>query len=148
MQKGDRIHVVTGQGAFLYLVTDVRRDGDVVPATPTAGQSQLTLVSTEGDVLRPTSTVYVDSTLLGNPAVAPPRPVVFVPPFEAPMASDPSALLPLVLWLLLLLATAGFVAWGVSRWGRWQTWVVGFPIALAAVWGACDSAALLLPNLM
>jgi sortase A len=148
LSKGDQIRVVTGQGKFIYTVQDVRRDGDPEPPTPAATASTLTLVTMEGDLLRPSSTVYVDAILSGDAAVAPPRAPVLVPSYEAPMASDTSALLPLVLWLLLLIAAAAFVIWGYLRWGRLQTWVVAAPIVLAAIWGASDSAALLLPNLM
>jgi sortase A len=148
LAKGDQFRVVTGQGKFTYTVQDVRRDGDPEPPAPAANISTMTLVTTEGDLLRPTSTVYVDAVLDGDAAIAPPRVPVLVPPYENPMASDSSALLPLVLWLLLLLAAAAFAVWGSLRWGRLQTWVVATPIALAAVWGASDCAALLLPNLM
>ena len=148
LAAGDRIDIVTGQGAFTYVVDGVRRDGDPVPLEVADGESRLTLVTAAGDPLRPSSTVYVDADLQGYAAVAPPRVPLLVPPFEAPMASDLSALLPLALWLLLLLAVAGFVAWGVTRWGRLQTWVVAAPLTLAAIWGASDAAALLLPNLM
>jgi sortase A len=148
LAAGDKIRIVTGQGSFLYVVRDVRRNGDPEPPPPSSTQSMLTLVSTEGDVLQPTTTVYVDAMLAGDVAVSPPRPLVFVPPFEAPMASDTSALLPLTLWMLMLLGVAAFAVWGATRWGKLQTWVVTFPLALMALWGVCDSAALLLPNLM
>jgi hypothetical protein len=148
LAKGDQIRVVTGQGRYSYTVLDVRREGDPVPPSLAETAASLTLVTTEGDLLRPASTVYVDAVLDGGPAIAPPRAPTFVPPYENPMASDTSALLPLVLWLLLLLAAAAFAVWGSLRWGRLQTWVVAAPVVLAALCGAGDSAALLLPNLM
>jgi sortase A len=148
LSTGDEIRVVTGQGKFTYTVQDVRRDGDPEPPAPSSTVSTLTLVTTEGDLLRPASTVYVDAVLKGDAAIAPPRAPLLVPPYEVAMASDTSALLPLVLWLMLLIGVAAFVVWGSLRWGRLQTWVVAAPIVLAAIWGASDSAALLLPNLM
>ena len=146
--KGDEFRVVTGQGKFTYTVQDVRRDGDPEPPAPDASVSTMTLITTEGTLLRPASTVYVDAVLDGSAAIAPPRAPTLVPSYEDPMASDTTQLLPLALWLLLLLAAAAFVVWGSLRWGRPQTWVVSVPIILAAVWGASDCAALLLPNLM
>lgn len=148
LTDSDTISVVTGQGEFTYRVAGVRRDGDPAPVAPAVDAGALTLVTTEGDLLRPAATVYVDATLMGDPAVAPPRSATIVPSYEAPMAADPTALLPLTLWLLLLVGVSVFVVWGVLRWGRLQTWVVAAPVLLAALWGAADSAALLLPNLM
>lgn len=148
LQPGQRIRVVTGQGAFVYQVEDVRHDGDPQPPALTGTQSRLVLVTAEGSFLQPSTTVYVDALLVRDPTVTPPRTPVYVAPFEAPMASDPSALLPLVLWLLGLLAAGSFVVWGSLRWGGPQTWLIGVPLVLATVWGCCDSVALLLPNLM
>ena len=148
LETGDPIRVVTGQGKFTYLVEDVRREGDPAPAALQAGQSRLVLITAEGNSLQPSSTVYVDALLQGDPTVTPPRPPVFMDPSELPMASDTSAMLNLVLWMLALVGVGCFVVWGVTRWGTSQTWVIGFPLALAALWGACDSAASLLPNLM
>lgn len=148
LRPGQRIHVVTGQGAFTYAIEDVRHDGDLAPAALEPDQSRLVLVSTEGSSLRPSSTLYVDALLVGAPTVTPPRAPVYLPAWELPMATDTSALLPLVLWLLVLIGAGVFSVWGVLRWGALQTWIIGFPVALAALWGSCDSAALLLPNLM
>lgn len=64
------------------------------------------------------------------------------------MGTDPSTLLPLALWLLVLIGAGMFAAWGLTHWGRSQTWLVTIPIVLVALWCAADSAAMLLPNLM
>jgi len=40
------------------------------------------------------------------------------------------------------------IAWAFERWGRWQTWLVGAPLVLAALWGVSETAVQLLPNLM
>ncbi len=145
---GDRVTIVTGQGSFRYKVDGVRHDGDPEPPAPVGNESRLLLVSTEGTFLRASTTVFVDATLDGSATVTPPHTITMVPPFEAPMASDTSALLPLALWLLVLVGVAAFVVWGVLRWGRHQTWLIAFPLAAAALWGASDAAALLLPNLV
>ncbi len=148
LRPGQRIRVVTGQGTFVYQVEDVRHDGDVAPPALGADQSRLVLVTMEGSLLQPSRTVYVDALLTSDPTVTPPRPAVLMAPFESPTASDSSALLPLVLWLLALICAGCFGVWASLNWGGPQTWLVGVPLVLAALWGACDSAALLLPNLM
>jgi hypothetical protein len=53
-----------------------------------------------------------------------------------------------VLWLQALLLAAVAAAWATARWGGPQTWLAGSPVVLAALWGASESAAQLLPNLM
>lgn len=148
LQPGEPIKVTTGQGSFIYKVEDVRGDGDPQPPTLGPTDGRLLLVTTDSGALGASSTVYVDARLVSQAAVTPPR---FAPPIagsENEMASDPAALLPLSLWLFLLVGVAAFTAWGVVRWGRAQTWVVAVPLFLATLWGASDSAAMLLPNLM
>jgi sortase A len=144
----DPLQVTTGQGVFTYQVEDVRGEGDPQPPALGANQSRLLLVSTDPGTLGALSTVYVDAILTSPAAVTPPRAVVFVSPYEAEMASDFGAYLALVLWLFALIGVGAFAAWGVTRWGKAQTWVIGVPLMLVALWGASDSAAMLLPNLM
>jgi hypothetical protein len=57
-------------------------------------------------------------------------------------------LTPLVLWLQVLVAAAVGATWAQARWGGAQTWLVGLPVLLLAVWEVADSAMQLLPNLM
>jgi sortase A len=38
--------------------------------------------------------------------------------------------------------------WSRVRWGRWQTWLLGGPLLLAALWGVSTTAIQLLPNLL
>ena len=64
------------------------------------------------------------------------------------MASDPSALLPLVLWLLVLVARRRVRRLGLGALGTTQTWLIAVTVLLVALWGASDIAAMLLPNLM
>lgn len=148
LRPGDRLQVTTGQGIFSYQVEDVRGDGDPQPPALGADESRLLLVTTDSATLGALSTVYVDALLVSPPAATPPRPLIVVPAYEDEMDSDPSALLPLSLWLLALLGSAAFAAWGVVRWSKSQTWVIALPLLLASLWGASDSAAMLLPNLM
>lgn len=149
LSPGDQIGVVTGQGRFDYEVEQVRTEGDLLPEPLDETGSRLVLVTTTGDPLRPGETVYVDALMTSDAAPSPAavRPP-FLPPYEYPLASDSSALLPLSLWILGLVGLVAGITWGLLRWGRWQTWTVAAPLVLAIWWGASDSAALLLPNLM
>ncbi len=151
LQAGDIVTVTTGQGTFTYQVDGVRRAGDPIPAPLAAGTSRLTLATSEGVSWRagcaPDRVVYVDSTLqvLTQPAPSG-RPAL--PASEKALAGDPGALVPLVLWLQLLLAVLIGAAWAQVRWGGAQTWLVGAPAVLAALWGASEAAVQLLPNLI
>lgn len=63
------------------------------------------------------------------------------------MGADPGALMPLVLWLQALALVVLGMAVTRFRWGRWQTWLIGGPLMVAALWGASAAASQLLPNL-
>ncbi|TCO58439.1 sortase domain-bontaining protein [Actinocrispum wychmicini] len=150
LQEGDEVTATTGQGRFTYRVDRVRRDGDPTPPVLPKGGGRLILVSAEGgDLTGPDRTVFVDSTLVGDSALAPAgRPRTQLPE-EAPLKSDRGALVELVLWLQALVLAAGLVAWARLRWGRWETWLVGLPVVVAATWQVYQAAAVaLLPNLL
>jgi sortase A len=153
LQPGDEIWAVTGQGRFLYRVTDVRRAGDPVPQQPAPGSSQLTLVTSESHGWRngwaPTQAVYVDA-VLAEPKTAAESPghVQAVPDEESSMHGDTSSLIATVFWLQALLLAAIGIVWAWRRWGAWQTWIVGTVVVIALLWGASDSAVQLLPNLI
>ena len=151
LQPGAAIAVTTGQGAFTYHVIRVRRPGDRYAVTPS--EATLQLVSAEGTGVRsgwaPDQLVFVDAILQqGTVQPAPPGRPASVPPVELAMRSDTSRLTTLVLWLQALLVAAVAVAWSWQRWGRWQTWLIGSPVVLAGLWGATETAATLLPNLV
>jgi len=151
MHIGDSISVTTGQGVFAYSVSGVRHAGDLIPPLA-AGGSRLTLVSSQSSGWRsgwaPESVVYVDATLNGQSQPDPGGRPRAVPPAEKLMArqSDPLTLMTILLWLQLLVVTAGLAAWAQARWGRLQVWLVGGPALLAGLWGLSDGAAALLPN--
>lgn len=148
VRQGAQIDVTTGEGTFHYLVDDVRRPGDPVPAAPASGGSRLTLISATGSALAPASTIYVDATLSGS--AQPAGTIAAADPAGAPFASDHSAgtlaLLALALELLGLAVAA--VVWGRHRWSTVAAWVAGCPFVLAALWLVSDIAARLLPNLI
>ncbi len=146
---GDVIMATTAQGVYRYVVEDVRRAGDPLPATLPAGGSQLTLItSTSGGWRSAWSagrTVYVDAILTGKAADAPgdrnaPRPA------DKLQRADTSGIVVLILWLELLLAASIGIVWARARWGSGQAWLIGLPIGLGALWGATACAWQLLPN--
>jgi sortase A len=150
LRVGETARFITAQGAFAYVVTGIRRPGDRLPAAHPAGTSYVVLVSAEGPgtwgALAPTRPVYVDLALNGKPAPAAPlTPRVIA---SGVLATDVSALVPLVLWLQALLLAALCAVWATSRWGGAATWLVAAPVLLAAAWGASGAATQLLPNLV
>jgi sortase A len=150
LRAGQTLTVVTFQGKFTYRVEGVRREGDPKPDMGPIiedGGSRLTLVTSEGDnPLQPDRTVFVDALLRGEPQPPATRPEI-IPPQEKALASDWSALLPLVLWMQALVLVAVAIAWTRVRWGRWETHLVGLPVVLAVLWYVYEAGARLLPNL-
>lgn len=149
LRRGQTLTVVTFQGKFSFRVEGVRRAGDRMPSMKpiTDGGSRLTLVTSEGDnFLQPNRVVYVDALLRGDAQPAGARPAL-VPPAEKALASDWTALLPLVLWMQALVLVAVAIAWARVRWGRWETHLVGVPVVLAVLWYVYEAGGRLLPNL-
>jgi sortase A len=154
LHRGDRLDVTTGQGTFTYVVNDLVYPGDPLPSALPAGQSRLTLVTAAGSGWRadgaPDQILYVETTLKGQPTVSPGGLPSAVPSSEMTMQGDidTSVLAPLVLWLQLFLFAVAALAWARSRWGGWQTWLVGAPAVLAVLWVISETAFQLLPNLL
>jgi sortase A len=152
LAAGDPITVTTGQSTFRFMVADVRRAGDPLPAVPDGG-SLLTLVTSAGSGnwlsdLAPSHVVYVDAKLQGTPAPTPARRPVAVPVAELPGHNNPGAWPFVVLWLQGLIVSGVGSVWAWLRWGRWQTWLVGAPVILAVLWGLAQESMQLLPNLL
>lgn len=151
-RPGDSIKVTTGLGVADYEVEHVRHVGDPFPPALPDGGSQLTLISSEGghwyNGWQPSRPVYLDAKLTSKVLPDPGGRLSSVPKAEKPMHGDPSVLFELVLWLPLLALASVLAVWLAARWGRWQTWLVGTPIVLAALWGVSETAVQLLPNLM
>ena len=149
-RAGDVITVTDGVGKSTYVVDRVRRVGD--PAPVDDGAARLTLVTATGGTLAngytPSGPLYVDATLKGTGLVAPAGRPASVPASEDVLRGDTSNLFQLVLWLQLLVLVAGGVTWLASRWGAWQTYLVGAPALVAALWAVSQSAVELLPNVM
>ena len=155
LARGATLKVTTGQGEFTYVVDQVRRPGDPVPAALQPGKGRLVLVTSEGEgwrgwrgKLAPATTVFVDATLTGEAQpTAAGRPAT-VPDAERPMGHDTAPLLALMLWLQLFVVASVALVWAWYRWGRWQTWLVGMPLLLAVLWGLGENALAFLPNLI
>jgi sortase A len=149
-QPGNTIRVTTGQGVFTFVVESVRHAGDLLRVPP-PGTSMLTLETSEASGWRsgwaPSRVVFVDAVLHGTPVTGTGGGGTATKA-DGLMQSDTSGLVFMVLWLQLLLIGVVGVAWASVRWGRWQSWLVGMPVILAALWGATSSVSLLLPNLM
>jgi LPXTG-site transpeptidase (sortase) family protein len=147
LKKGDTFTVTTGQGVAKYQVLDQRVAGEASPSLE-AGHGLLTLVTGRGTSFMPSGVLWVDAALVSQ---AQPTPALLpIGPLDADeqaLATDPHALLPLVLWLqgVLLVALGAVLAW--YRWGRWQTWLVFGPLALLVGIFTADQITLLLPNL-
>jgi sortase A len=147
LRTGDKFTVTTGQGVNTYTVSDVRVAGDPDPPLP-AGEGRLTLETALGSPFVPSGVLRVDARLIST---VQPTPALLdlgaLPGPERPLGTDPSALLPLFLWLLGLIAVVAgaVIAW--HRWGRWHAWIVFGPLALTVGLFTADQITRLLPNL-
>lgn len=150
LHVGDEFTVTTGQGVASYRVIDRRRSGDPVPPAPTAGQGRLILVTADGPPLAPTGVLRVDADLTSkvSPAPAMVLSAANLTASEQALGTDPLALIPLVLWGVLLLSAVGSLAWASQRWGRWQTWIVAVPVGAYLSLSIADQVTRLLPNLL
>ncbi|MDQ1748529.1 MAG: sortase [Frankiaceae bacterium] len=145
---GSTLTVTTGQGVFDYRVVGVRRGG-IDSGTFAPSTARLTLVTSGESVANPAHAVYVDAVLAhGSPQPAPAGRPTTVAAADVAMRGDSTQLTPLVFWLEALVGVAFASVWAARRWGRWQTWVVSAPLAVAALWGATGSMLRLLPNLI
>jgi sortase A len=147
LKAGDSITVTTGQGEQQYKVTGLRRAGDPTPGAAGAGQGRLTLMTATGGLYTPHGLLRVDAELVS--AVQPgPAAGGGLTPAEQPLAGDPAAWLPIMLWTQGLLLAAVAITWTFRRWGRWQTWICAVPVLAAIVVALSGEATRLLPNLL
>ncbi|MEV0066683.1 class E sortase [Amycolatopsis sp. NPDC050768] len=149
LKRGDLISVTTGQGKHEYEVLGVRHSGDPQPAPPAQGQGRLTLVTADGPPGLPADVLRVDARLL-TPAVGigGVLPASAMSESEQALSGDPAAMVPLVLWGLLLVVSAAGVVYVHQRVGKWHSWVIGVPLLGALGVTVADQAASLLPNLL
>lgn len=150
LQPGTIIRAITGQGEHDYAVISVRRAGDPLPPPRDPGQGRLTLITADGPRYMPSDILRVDATLLTESVPAPQMVIgpQSLSPSEQPMAGDPDALVPMVLWGQLLLVSVVAAVWLSVRWGRWQAWLVALPVIAFAGINTATAGIRLLPNLM
>jgi LPXTG-site transpeptidase (sortase) family protein len=133
MARGDRFTVTTGQGSFVYEVTEVLRTG-AGQADPLNGSldSRLTLV-TSNPAYVPDGRLAVVAKLQGEPTSVPDRPRVPVSSSELGLAGDPYGLGLALFWGLLLVA-AIWVTWRSARtWPARVRHLLATPLVLALV---------------
>ncbi|MGH3821519.1 MAG: class E sortase [Pseudonocardiaceae bacterium] len=149
LRAGDEIIVTTGQGRSSLAVQGVRHAGDLVPPTLARGRGRLTLLTTDGPALLPTSVLFVDADVT---SAAQPRPAQLpsqaLGPAEAAMAGDSSALLGVFGWSVLLAAVAITTVWFRFRAGLWPAWALGVPVLVPLGLLVADEIAAMLPNLL
>lgn len=150
LDRGALIRAITGQGVFEYRVTGIRREGDPVPPRPASGQGRLVLTTADGRAFFPDGVLRVDAVMADSASPGPRRLLTSatLPPAEQWMATDSSALWPLVLWLQALIATVVGFVWGWHRLGRARAWAAFLPALLLIGLSASAEAARLLPNLL
>ncbi|MFL6155187.1 MAG: sortase domain-bontaining protein [Marmoricola sp.] len=151
LRPGSEIVVQNAQGKVTYVVDDVRRAGDPVPAAPSATQGRLVLATGDAsgvlDSLRANQVVYVDATAT-KAYDAPGGLPTAVPSSETALASDPSAWPVLVLCLALLVGLTWVVSTARQRWSAVLVWTVAAPVAICLAWFTTDVVVRLLPNLL
>jgi sortase A len=136
LRIGDRFTVTTGNGAAKFRVTGFGSD-----PVPTNGM----VLSTAAGEWQPNSTWTVIAELTSTPSMPPVRGAL--PEADRALQPDPDAVLPLMLWSLVLAAVAIVATTARHRWSPWPTYVCASPIALAVLWNVYENAAQLLPNL-
>ena len=147
---GDIITVTTGQGVQEFEVFGVRQEGDLLPEPLEDGEGRLELVTADGIPLAPSGALYVDAALTSEVQETP-SPVFtkeVLDDSELPLASDSSSWFSSLFWFQWLVFAAVALRWARSRWGTWQTWIVGVPLLLALGAATADSAISTLANLL
>ena len=141
LDVGATVTVATGQGIARYRVASF---GTSTHPAPDTTSNRLVLESANS-ATNPDIAVQVTADLVSAPQPNPgARPQV--PAAQQVLATDPDALVPLVLWsqALLLVSVLGTVA--ARFWSRWPAYLCTTPIVLAVVWQVYANLARLLPN--
>lgn len=147
---GDTITVTTGQGVQEFEVFGSRQEGDLLPTPLGEGEGRLELVTADGLPLAPSGVLYVDAQLTSEVQETP-SPVFtkeVLDASELELASDSSSWFSSLFWFQWLVFAAVALRWARSRWGVWQTWIVGVPLLLALGAATADSAISTLANLL
>jgi sortase A len=141
LQRGDKITVTTGQGVATYVVESFGKSGSPTPDTT----SNRLILETGDSQNVPSGWAQVSADLYSSPQQTPTTwPAVTAQ--ELPLAGDPNALIPMVLWgqAVLLVFLGGALA--AHYWSRWAALLCAVPVALALLWCVYENLSLLLPN--
>ena len=150
LAPGDTITVTTGQGVAEYTVFGVRRGGDPLPEPLRSGEGRLELITADGIPLAPSGSLHVDASLESEVRETP-SPVFtreVLDPSELALGADSGAWFGTLFWLQWLIVAAVALRWARTKWGVWQTWIVGVPLILALGAATADSAIATLANLL
>jgi LPXTG-site transpeptidase (sortase) family protein len=150
LNTGDKISILTGQGTAAYQVLDIRHAGDPLPSAPQQGEGRLILVTADGAPFAPSDVIRVDCALVSKAFDAPTMilSAANLGADENILGADPLAWVPIVLWGQCLLAAVAAAGWLWQRWGKWQTWIVAFPVVGYFAICVANEVTRLLPNLM
>jgi sortase A len=149
LRSGDRIEVVTARGAYHYKVIAVGsvRPGAEDPTSPSR-HPRLTLV-TSGGPSASTGRTYVVASLLTAPNRVP---VPRHPPTasERGLSGDSAAVLPSILWALVLAGGLAATFWAYWRYRgkHWSVYLLSTPILLAVSFLWFENLIRLLPGTM
>ncbi|MGP0030166.1 MAG: sortase [Acidimicrobiales bacterium] len=149
LRPGDRIEVVTVTGAYHYRVLALgsTHPGEQDPVSPNR-HPRLTLV-TSGGTPASLGRIYVVAALVGTPNRLP-IPRHPPTPAERGLSGDSAAVLPSVLWALVLGAGLAATFWAYWRFkGRhWSVYLLSTPILLAIAFVWYENLIRLLPGTM
>lgn len=148
--NGDVIEVTTGQGVARYKVFGVRQEGDLLPVTLEEGEGRLELITADGVPLSPSGAIHVDARLTSDPEMTPSPSFTsaVLDPSEEAMGLDSSGWFELLFWFQWLVVAVVALRWVRSKWGMWQTWVIGLPIVISLGAFTAGATMNLLPNLL
>jgi len=146
----DKVSVTTGQGVFEFRVTGLRQEGDPLPTAAAPDAARLTLLTSLGPNFFPGGILRVDTELVGQSVVGPPRLVstANLPADELAMSNQTDTVWALALWMQALILLSVGMIWGWLRWGRAQAWIVFTPALALVGLSASSELAKLLPNLL
>jgi sortase A len=146
LTSGETIRIVSGYGTFTYDVTGTRvvLPGQSDPVAPT--QANLLTLVTSNASLAPTDRVVAQAKLVGKPFDVHVSLIGVPPRSERALSGQPGALVPTILWAVVLLAGVLLTVRLYGRWRRtWPTYLMTTPVLLALAVLVFQSAAHLLP---
>ena len=142
LKKGDLITVATGQGVARYVVHSFGTSH--YPAVDDSANRLVLMTANTGGI--PTEAVQVSADLVSTPQ-ANPEDWPAITSSDVYLASDPSSLIPLLLWSEALLFTVIAATVAAHRWSRWPTYLLAAPVVIAVTICVYSNLAGLLPNI-